>query len=134
MSLSTSERKRVTEEFVRAAGKRVPVLVQVGHNSLAGPFADIHDDILIVAGGANFPQPVWENEKAWLDRIYVLDLKQPSPQWRDAGQLPRPIAYGAAVSTPDGVVCMGGADAATVKEISGRAPSTSPACIWSVGS
>ncbi len=33
--------------------------------------------------------------------------------WKEAGTLPRPIAYGAAVSTPDGVVCMGGNDAET---------------------
>ena len=31
---------------------------------VAGPFAGVHNDALIVAGGANFPRPVWENEKA----------------------------------------------------------------------
>lgn len=35
VSLSTAERKRVTEAFVAAARGRVPVVVQVGHNSLA---------------------------------------------------------------------------------------------------
>lgn len=35
VSLSTAERKRVTEAFVAAAANRVPVVVQVGHNSLA---------------------------------------------------------------------------------------------------
>ncbi len=34
-SLMTSERKRVAEAFVEAAASRVPVVVQVGHNSLA---------------------------------------------------------------------------------------------------
>lgn len=34
MSLSSSERRAVTEAFVRAADGRVPVIVQVGHNSL----------------------------------------------------------------------------------------------------
>ena len=34
MSLTTEERKQLAHEFVDAAGGRVPVLVQVGHNSL----------------------------------------------------------------------------------------------------
>lgn len=34
MSLSTDERKSVTEEFVKAAAGKVPVIAQVGHNSL----------------------------------------------------------------------------------------------------
>jgi SSS family transporter len=71
----------------------------------------VHGEALIVAGGANFPQPVWETEKQWHDQIYVLTSAQGVLEWRAAGQLPRPIAYGAAVSTPQGVVCMGGNDA-----------------------
>ena len=35
VSLSTPERKQLTEAFVAAAADRVPVVVQVGHNSLA---------------------------------------------------------------------------------------------------
>lgn len=34
VSLSTSERKQVAEEFIKANAGRVPVIVQVGHNSL----------------------------------------------------------------------------------------------------
>lgn len=78
---------------------------------VAGPFAGIHNGALIVAGGANFPLPVWETEKLWRDRIYVLPLAASNQTWQDAGVLPRPIAYGTAVSTPDGVLCIGGNDA-----------------------
>jgi len=77
---------------------------------VAGAFAGVHRDLLIVAGGANFPRPVWENEKIWQDAIYVLPLQGPSAHWQRAGRLPRKIAYGASVSTPQGVVCMGGCD------------------------
>ena len=77
---------------------------------VAGPFAGVHNDALIVAGGANFPLPVWESEKVWHDRIYVLTKTDDGFAWKDGGTLARPIAYGAAVSTPDGVVCMGGND------------------------
>lgn len=78
---------------------------------VAGPFAGVHNDALIVAGGANFPQPVWENNKVWRDRIFVLTKTDGEFAWKDGGTLPRPIAYGAAVSTKDGIVCMGGNDA-----------------------
>ena len=30
---------------------------------VAGPAAGVHNGALIVAGGANFPLPVWETEK-----------------------------------------------------------------------
>ncbi len=78
---------------------------------VAGPFVGVHNDALIVAGGANFPQPVWENDKQWHDRIYVLRKQGERFGWQQAGTLPCAIAYGAAVSTPQGVVCMGGNDA-----------------------
>ena len=78
---------------------------------VAGPFVGVHNDALIVAGGANFPPPVWASEKVWHDRIHVLNRSDEEFIWTDGGSLPRPIAYGAAVSTPDGVVCMGGNDA-----------------------
>ena len=80
---------------------------------VAGPFAGVHNDALIVAGGANFPRPVWETDKVWHDRIHVLTRDDNNQfTWHDAGgKLSRPIAYGAAVSTKDGVVCIGGNDA-----------------------
>lgn len=77
---------------------------------VAGPFVGVHNDALIVAGGANFARPVWDSPKAWHDTIYVL-VKTPSgPTWKSGGTLPRKIAYGASVSTPDGVLCIGGND------------------------
>lgn len=80
-------------------------------SGVVGPFAGTHNDALIVAGGANFPKPVWETDKAWHDEIFVLTKAGDDFIWKDGGKLARPIAYGAAVSTPDGVVCMGGNDA-----------------------
>ncbi len=75
---------------------------------VAGPFAGVHNDALIVAGGANFPQPVWESEKVWHDAIHVLVRQDDQWVWIDGGKLDKPMAYGAAVSTPLGVLCMGG--------------------------
>ncbi len=78
---------------------------------MAGPFVGVHHDVLIVAGGANFARPVWDNEKQWHDQIDVLQKTSSGYKWIDGGKLPRPMGYGATVSTPDGVVCMGGNDA-----------------------
>ena len=85
---------------------------------VAGPFVGVHNDALIVAGGANFPRPVWENNKVWRDQIHVLTKTDNGYAWKDGGTLSRPVAYGGAVSTPDGIVCMGGNDAAnTFQEV-----------------
>ena len=81
---------------------------------VAGPFAGVHNDALIVAGGANFPQPVWDNDKQWHDRIYVLTKSETGYEWKSGGRLPRPTAYGVSVSMPQGVVCVGGNDANSV--------------------
>ena len=80
---------------------------------VAGPFVGVHNDALIVAGGANFQPPVWQAEKEWHDEIFVLVRSGDTYLWQEAGTLPRPIAYGAAVTTNDGVVCMGGNDSET---------------------
>lgn len=77
---------------------------------VAGAFVGVHNDALVVAGGANFPQPVWDTAKEWQDAIHVLVKSGGQYAWRSGGSLPRPLAYGASVSTPEGIVCMGGND------------------------
>lgn len=89
---------------------------QTRQPGLAGPFAGVHGDALIVAGGANFPQGMpWDGgAKIWWDDIFVLErLEGAAPRWvRDkAFKLPRPLGYGMSFSTPAGVVCVGGNDA-----------------------
>src|SRR5438128_2044870 len=77
----------------------------------AAPFAGISGRALLVAGGANFPGAMpWEGgQKLWYDSIYVLP--KPDAEWLAGFKLPRPLAYGVSVSTPEGVLCAGGADA-----------------------
>lgn len=91
---------------------RLPDLPAVGGQTeslgVAGPFVGVHNDALIVAGGANFPKPYWGEEKIWHDDIWVLGR---SGNWTRGGTLPRPLGYGASVSTELGVLCMGGNDA-----------------------
>ena len=82
-----------------------PVGEQTNALGVAGPFVGVHNDVLIVAGGANFPKPFWGEDKVWHDDIWTL---YKSGKWTKAGSLPRPLAYGASVSTQWGVLCMGG--------------------------
>ena len=77
---------------------------------VAGPFAGSHKDALIIAGGANFAKPIWATEKQWTQQIHVLAKKEDSYTWHDGGLLKKPIAYGASVTTENGIVCMGGND------------------------
>ena len=88
--------------------QKTPVPESLG---LAAVFAGVSDDALIVAGGANFPEgPPWEGgKKVWHDRIWVL--KNDASVWQEAGKLPQSLAYGASVTTADGVVCIGGSNA-----------------------
>lgn len=83
----------------------LPPLEPLGY---AGLYAGVADGLLLAAGGTNFPgEPVWkQGKKVWYDQIHVCDGKQ----WKVAGTLPRPMAMGAAVSIPQGVLVIGGGD------------------------
>ncbi len=87
---------------------------------VAGPIVGVQSeegksDVLLVGGGANFPQPVWESSKQWHDDVYALMASDEGEfNWRAAGTLPRPLGYAACVSTDQGVLVMGGNDAANV--------------------
>ncbi|MEW6156504.1 MAG: sodium/solute symporter [Verrucomicrobiota bacterium] len=78
---------------------------------LAGPFAGISQGVLVVAGGANFPNSFpWEGgAKVWHDTVYVL--RTADGAWEAAGKLPRALGYGVSATTSSGVVCAGGSDA-----------------------
>ncbi len=84
---------------------------------LGGPLVGVHNDALIVAGGANFPKPVWDNDKLWHDEAYVL-IKDgvDGYEWLSGLNLDGPVAYAACVSTAEGVACLGGSDGVTVFE------------------
>lgn len=78
---------------------------------VGGAFAGAHGEILIAAGGSNFPdKPFWEGgAKAWHDTVWTLKPK--ARKWKEAGKLARPLAYGVSVGIRQGLLCIGGADA-----------------------
>ncbi|WP_163378788.1 sodium:solute symporter family transporter [Cyclobacterium sp. SYSU L10401] len=78
----------------------------------AGMYAGTHNGALILAGGANFPdkKPWKGGEKKFWDRIFVLEKDKAEARWVEGIdiRLPVSMAYGASVSTPKGLFCLGG--------------------------
>ncbi len=78
-------------------------------HGVAGSFAGVSGGALLVAGGAYFRVPPWKGgTKLWTNTVYVLE--KPGGSWRVAGALNHPLAYGASVTTPEGVLLLGGSD------------------------
>lgn len=80
---------------------------------LNGSFIGVHNNVLIIAGGANFPEkPVWEGgEKKWYNTIYVLQKNEDASVWIPTDvTLPKPLAYGVSVTTSKGILCIGGSN------------------------
>ena len=80
-------------------------------SGVSAPFTGISGGQLLVAGGCNFPdKPAAEGgTKEYYSDIYALDITTRSPAgWRRIGKLPLPLAYGASVTTPEGLVWIGG--------------------------
>ena len=80
---------------------------------VAGAFAGVHNNVLIIAGGANFPAGLpWEGgKKVYHDEIYILrEIADEQFEWfnKRKYKLKEPVAYGAAVSSPKGIICIGG--------------------------
>ena len=80
---------------------------------VAGPVAGIVGDVLIVAGGANFPEnPPWTGgKKKYHDKIYILKKKEKNQYYWLEGvstKLDYPIAYPANVPYKKGFISIGG--------------------------
>lgn len=74
-------------------------------------YAGVHNGMLMMAGGCNFPEiPASEGGKKRFYRgIYVSDASVDSVLvWKKIGELPVEAAYGVSVSTPQGIICVGG--------------------------
>ncbi|OMQ11857.1 galactose oxidase [[Flexibacter] sp. ATCC 35103] len=78
----------------------------------AGPINGISNNVLIVAGGANFPDKMpWEGgKKHYSNEIHVLEKAADDFNWNTKAihTLPEPIAYPGNVTTNSGIVYVGG--------------------------
>lgn len=87
----------------------------LGSLGYAGMLGGSHDDIIIAAGGANFPNGLpWQGgEKVWSNNIYILK----DQRWQLLEKkLPTPLAYSTSVSIENGVLCIGGNNASQTSD------------------
>lgn len=77
---------------------------------LSNTITGISNGVLIVAGGSNFDRPIQEGgQKIIYDKIYVAtDVN--TMNWKEAGNLPFPLANAAVVNTNNGLLVIGGTD------------------------
>lgn len=77
----------------------------------AGPVTGISDDVLIVAGGANFPDAMpWDGgKKKYHDEGYIYNrIKDKLVLTENRFTLPTALAYAASCTTPNGLFFAGG--------------------------
>jgi len=79
---------------------------------LAGALAGTHHNMLVVAGGANFPDgmPWMGGKKKYYQDIFVFRKNEEGviTTIGKTFQLPFNLAYGASCSAPEGIICAGG--------------------------
>jgi SSS family transporter len=101
----------------REAPEIPPAPGKTSQPGLAGAFCGVHNDALIVAGGANFPDglpwtilPDGSSPKKIYNRdIYVLLKNDTGFVWKVADvKLPAGYSYGVSIPTEDGLLCIGG--------------------------
>lgn len=100
-------------EVTDISASTLPALPCTAGNELgvSAPFAGIHNGMLIVAGGCNFPgtPAAAGGTKVYYAEAYALDIsRETAAAWKGPFRLPYRVAYGTSVSTPEGIVCMGG--------------------------
>lgn len=91
---------------------RLPALnAQPKSLGFAGPVAGVHENVLVIAGGANFPDAMpWSGgKKKYYDDVYVyLKNKKSITLYKKIFKLPSSIAYSANCSTSQGIIYAGG--------------------------
>lgn len=93
------------QDSKRIDWRDLPALPQPSGGHLTGQ----SNGTLLVIGGSHFNSPPWEGgRKIWLDKI--LALEPGSRDWKIVGQLPHPLGYGAAITSGDSLILIGGTD------------------------
>ena len=93
------------------AGQLPPSPGQTTALGFAGPVAGIHNNVLLVGGGANFPAGMpWEGgQKKYYDEVFAYRIAAGKLlPIESIGHLPQKIAYAASCSTAGGILYAGG--------------------------
>lgn len=78
---------------------------------VSASYTGIHNGYLYVAGGCNFPEtPAAEGgTKRYYKGVYIAKTTRSDKlEWQKVGELPEASAYGVSLSTPKGIICIGG--------------------------
>ncbi|MEO8821233.1 MAG: hypothetical protein ABI267_06865 [Ginsengibacter sp.] len=108
---STAQKSNLTISWKKIA---VIPFSHANENSLgfAGAINGVNNNVLIVAGGSNFPNgKPWEGgKKSYSNKIFILEKNGEDFTWNKKTKsiLPEPIAYCGNTSTPSGIVYVGG--------------------------
>ncbi|MEO6134294.1 MAG: hypothetical protein ABIP35_04015 [Ginsengibacter sp.] len=115
MTLSAQNKKGISLAFTWKKATQLPGINGIPSIGVAGPINGISNDVLIVAGGANFPEGMpWKGGKKFFsDEINVLQKKGDNYVWNNnvKSKLSFPIGYCGTASTSKGIVCVGGENA-----------------------
>jgi N-acetylneuraminate epimerase len=77
----------------------------------AGAFIGVSNNMLIAAGGANFPDggaPWTGSKKGWTDKVFALESLDSA--WKLIGKLPKPLGYGVTVNWMSSMIIAGGSN------------------------
>lgn len=97
------------KRFNDAHFKPLPPLRAAGsEQGLSAAYAGMDGGRLVVAGGSNFPDVPAAQGGA--KKMYAETYRLVGDHWQAAGRLSEAAAYGASVSTPQGVLLLGGCD------------------------
>lgn len=99
-----------------------PIGGGLNNPGVARPYAGENNGVVLLAGGANFPdKPLVEGgKKRYQSAVYALPVGG-SQVWRVVGSLPRPMGEGVSVTTPSGIVCVGGCAGESGEEVTAGA-------------
>lgn len=102
----------------RIAEELPPTPAQQKATGLAGAVSGAHNNVLMVAGGANFPgaMPWLGGKKVYHNDVYVFQKKGDSLVVHKTAKLPFNIAYSACCTTPQGILIIGGENEAGLRD------------------
>lgn len=112
LSLKTISQKVIHTKINWSVWSALPIADgQEKQKGLAGASSGLSNDAMLIAGGSNFEDglPWKRGQKKYFNDIYVVQKEGKNFVWaKKTYKLPYNLAYAATVSTPKGLVCVGG--------------------------
>jgi len=87
-----------------------PVETGLANPGVARAYCGEHNGMVLLAGGSNFAEKPLADGGRKTYQVTIYGCSSETNGWRPVGELPTPMGEGVAVSTPRGIVCVGGAE------------------------